>query len=430
MLIKQLKSYLAFDRRFSRDVFWNIGSLAILSVSGIVINTVVVRYGRAEALGVFNQVYAFYILLAQIGVGGVHLSVLKYISHSQDDSDRRAAIYTAALLLTSLLGLVVCLPVYFARGWAGYLLDSPGVSVGLGVVIPGLFFFALNKVLLAVVNGARHMRAFAVFNALRFLLVVAGVEAIIALRYPSDYLAAGLSLGELGLFVVLLVYVHVAIGHLRLGGDLRRWMGAHLSFGLRGCLSGVLSEFNTRVDVLVLGLFFADQLVGIYSFAAVIAEAISQIPLVVRRNVDPLLGRRFADGTIAAFAPFARQVKWIVYAVMGGIAVMAVAAFPLAVALLAEDAGMIAGWTAFAILMAGNVCNSGYRAFWGIMLQSGHPGLHTLVIFGIVTCSVILNFLLVPLWGIGGAAAATALVCVLEALLIRTIARRLFDLAL
>ena len=42
---------------------------------------------------------------------------------------------------------------------------------------PGLFCFAINKVLLGVVNGLRRMRAFAIYTSLRYVLIAIGLLA-------------------------------------------------------------------------------------------------------------------------------------------------------------------------------------------------------------------------------------------------------------
>lgn len=73
--------------RFTGDVAWNIGSLVFLAAGGLIINGVIVSLRGADALGVFNQVYAFYIVLSQIGVGGLQHSVLKQVAYMRDDRD-------------------------------------------------------------------------------------------------------------------------------------------------------------------------------------------------------------------------------------------------------------------------------------------------------------------------------------------------------
>ena len=56
--------------KFSRDVIWNIASLGVAGVFGVAINIVIgLVYGSA-ALGVFNQVFALYLLLSQFVLFG------------------------------------------------------------------------------------------------------------------------------------------------------------------------------------------------------------------------------------------------------------------------------------------------------------------------------------------------------------------------
>ncbi len=78
--------------------------------------------------------------------------------------------------------------------------------------------------------------------------------------------------------------------------------------------------------------------------------------------------------------------------------------------------------------MTGILINSGYRPFLGLLLQGGHPGMHTVLTLAVVTGNVAFNLALIPLAGIRGAAIATGLAYVLEALLIAALARRQFGL--
>ena len=53
---------------------------------------------------------------------------------------------------------------------------------------PGLFCFAVNKVLLGVVNGLRRMRAFAIYTSLRYVLIAVGLvlARVVARSTPSS----------------------------------------------------------------------------------------------------------------------------------------------------------------------------------------------------------------------------------------------------
>ena len=416
-------------RKFSIDFLWNVGSLAVLGASGIVLHAIIGRFAGAEALGIFNQVFAFYIFLSQIAVGGIHFSVLKHVSHHQMEPRRCAEVAVAGAVLAAGLSVLVALVAYGGRGLAGSLLDSPGVAVGLGWAAPGLIAFALNKVLLNTLNGLHRMRAFAVFQAARVLLIVTGVALIVASGWPASRLAAALSFAEWTLLAGLLLYVQQALPMFSARG-LGPWFREHLSFGSRGFLSGALTEANSRVDVLVLGIFRDDAIVGIYSFAAILAEGFAQLAFVVRRNLDPLFGESFARGDTERIERHARRVRRTFFPAMVLVGVAAMIAYRPAVDLFLPDGSFSASASIFVILMVGVVFNALYRPFLGLLPQGGRPGAYTLLVAAVVLVNLIGNLILIPRIGMTGAAVATAVALVVEAGLVWVAARRLFGVRL
>ncbi|HNT75864.1 MAG TPA: oligosaccharide flippase family protein [Anaerolineae bacterium] len=416
--------------KFNRDVLWNLGSLGILSVGGILVNALILRFRGAEALGVFNQVYAIYIVASQVGVGGLQFSVLKYISHNQDDLPKCAAITTAAVILVTLISGAVGLAGYALKDWAGVWLQSPDVAQGLTLALPGLLFFSLNKALIMTLNGLRHMRAYAIFKALRYLFILGGILGIIALSLPGAMLPLALTCAEAFLLAGLLMYINLRLFKIRWTAEVRQWFAPHIDFGLKGVLSGVLTELDTRVDVLMLGYFSNDAVVGLYSFAATLAEGLAQIPLVLRQNVDPLLGQYFAAGEKDNISALARRIKKQFYPLMIGVGLSAVLIYPALFKLSSSENGLAQSWRVFAIIMVGIVINSGYRPFLGIMLQGGRPEMNTLFVGILVVSNILLNALLIFFWGMYGAAVVNVLLYSLEALLLIACARRIFDVHL
>lgn len=415
---------------FNRDVLWNVGSLGVLALGGVVINLVIIRFEGEAALGVFNQVYAFYIVLSQIGVGGLQHSALKHISYHQEDLDRCADITSAALLLVGALTVPLA-----AIGWAlagplGDLLDSRDVAEGLRLVMPGLLFFAMNKVLINAVNGLQRMRAYAVFRSLRFAFIPAAVIVIVALDLPDSHLALSLTVSEALLLIILGGYVYGRLLPVKRISEARARFHEHLSFGARGVLSGIMTELNTRVDVLMLGYFTSDANVGIYSFAAMLAEGVSQLPLAVRWNMDPVIGRYFAQGTPERITQAARELRRTFYPVMAGLGVLAVLVYPVLLWVWLPGDNLTTSWAIFSIIMIGVVINAGYRPFQGVLMQGGRPGAHTALITGLVVGDALLNLAFIPLLGIHGAALVTMLTYTLEAVGLVVCARRLFGIRL
>jgi hypothetical protein len=157
--------------RFGLDVLWNMGSIVFLAVGGILLNSLILALRGEAALGIFNQVFAFYIVLSQIGVGGIQYSALTQISYVQNDQQQVADIALAALLLVLSISLLLVAIAFPLAPIAGELLQSESVTIGLRCVLPGLIFFGLNKVLINILNGLQYMRAYALFRALRYLFL-------------------------------------------------------------------------------------------------------------------------------------------------------------------------------------------------------------------------------------------------------------------
>lgn len=435
MNLSRLGNSLSLKSRFNRDVFWNVISLGILGASGMVVNAVILAGQGKESLGVFNQVFALFIIASQLSVGGVQFSVLKHCSYEQGNPALCSAIVSSALMLVALAGIAICPILFLLRETVGHVLDSPSVAAGWGFAVPGVFFFALNKVLMMALNGLRHMRAFAVFQTARYILVLAGVMLIMARGCPASYLALSLTGAEVVLFAALMIYINISLFPIRFSfsAAARAWCRRHVSFGARGLFSGVLIETNTRVDVLLLGCFLSDALVGVYSFGSTFAEGFAQLSIVIRQNIDPLLGKAFADRDHARIEDIARRVRGTFFPIMLLLGGALVAGFPLILWGLRHGSlqdPAWGSWGVFAILVAGTVIGAGYRPLIALILQGGRPGAFTLLMAGSVAANVLLNLALIPVLGIYGSALATAIVYVLEACAIVVLARKLFGIRL
>jgi len=129
------------SRKFATDVSWNMLSFGVMGLAGIFINILIAKYYGASTLGVFNQVYAIYIVLSQFAAAGVHFSVLKNVSQFSDSPEKADTIFAGGILATTIIASVVVAVTYLASDLFSYLLESEGVGLGVLLVLPGLFFF-------------------------------------------------------------------------------------------------------------------------------------------------------------------------------------------------------------------------------------------------------------------------------------------------
>ncbi|MEO0564431.1 MAG: oligosaccharide flippase family protein, partial [Chloroflexota bacterium] len=392
--------------------------------AGLLINFLIVGVRGPEALGVYSQVFAVFVILSQVAVVGLHQSSLKHVSHESNDLNAVADILAAAmLLLVPVAGILSLLAALFGPS-TGRLVGSVEVGAGIVYAMPGMFFFVLNKVLLSTVNGLRHMRYYAVFRSLRFIFMPLVIIAVLVLDRSNAELALSLTISEVLLFFVLVVYLNGRVLPRPNWKQLRARMGQHIDYAKRGALSGVLIDVNARVDVLMLGLFLSDTFVGIYSFAAVIAEGFAQIGIAISYNVDPIVGRHLAQSRKEAVTKLARDIRrWLLplSVALGGVAILV---FPVLYRLMVGTTGLWAALGAFAVLMTGYVVAAGYVPMRNILIVGGGPGLFTGVMLVTFISNVVLNVALIPFIGLLGAAVATALSFVWKTYLITRFADR------
>lgn len=418
--------------KFQSAALWNFASVGVLALAGLALNLGIPSAFDAAAFGVYNQVWAAYIVFSQAAVVGIDRSTLRALAERPGEPARARAVVAGALVPAVSLAAGVSLLFWTLRAPLAAWLESPGVAEGIEAATPGLFFFALNKVGLAVVNSAHRMRAFALYTSLRYASMVAGLGVVVAAGLDSSRVAFLFTFAEGILFVPLAIEIGRVL--LRRDGDgkqasWREWSREHLRYGVKSVGSGMLLELNSRADVLMLGLFLADSAVGIYSFAAFVAEGVFQVLVALQNVYNPVLAEHLGARRIAELEALARKARRWTYAAFSGIALLALAAFPVLVALLGKPE-FSDGWLPLALILLGMTAASGYMPFAQTLLMGNRPGWHTGMMTSIVLVNVAGNAALIPPFGLAGAAAATGLCLVYSAFALRALVARQLEVRL
>ena len=417
------------SKKFRSDALWNIASLGLLGVCGVGLNTIVWVFYDPAALGIFNKVYAAYIIFAQFAVGGVHYSVLRRVAAAHGDDSSHSTTILAGLAAAAGLASVFTAAFLGFRSLIAAYVEAPAVATGIAWASPGLFLFALNKVLLHAFNGLRWMKLYAVLQATRPALWLGTATAFGLLGISADTLPAAFTIAEVVVFFVSIACIAPVLPPVGVG--IAAAVSEHLRFGVRSFGSGLLSELNTRIDVLMLwGFAVADSTIGVYTFAAFLAEGFYQLLVVFRTNYNPIFARLSSTGDHDEIARIAARGKRKVYALAAALSLVAVLTYPLAAQLLRDPDKLIVAWPWFAALMLGITLSAGYVPLGDVLLQSGRPGLHSVRMSVLVLTNIVLNALCIPTLGALGAALATGTAFAVAAPTTAIFARRALGLKL
>ena len=77
---------------FARGLIYNVASFAIMGVLGCAINALIAWYYGDTGLGIFSQVFAFFIIASQLAAGGFFFAAMRFCAKHTADRDKISGI--------------------------------------------------------------------------------------------------------------------------------------------------------------------------------------------------------------------------------------------------------------------------------------------------------------------------------------------------
>ena len=181
----------------------------------------------------------------------------------------------------------------------------------------------------------------------------------------------------------------------------KKWMGAALPF----MFLGTSQLLNSRIDILMLGSVKGVEAVGIY----IVISGITKLTVFVHQASNsvlaPAIATLYSEGKIRQLEKMVRKSMLSVFAVslvMGGILMLLGNQVLL---IFGEE--FLPGRTAMNILIIGSIFTSFTGAVGMLLNMTGHQNDTAIAVGASAVLNIILNLILIPKWGINGAATAT-----------------------
>ena len=393
-----------------------IASAAIALVSQVLM----ARWMGGFDYGVFVLVWTVMVMVGDISCLGFQTSIIRFIPEYREkgqSGELRGVMQAARLfvLLTSSLVAVAALAGmwFFSSAIESYYL----LPFYLGLA--SLPVIALSDVLegVARANGW-SVKALAPIYILRPLLILALMAAALLAGFPpSAQVAVVCAIAATFLSTLYQIASIVPPAMREVKGTkssyrLREWIGVSLPIFL---VDGFF-YLHTNADILMIGWFMEPDDVAVYFAVLKLLALVHFVYFAVKAGVAQRYAQYAHGGREDELAAFAREtVAWTFWPSLALAALMLLLGKPM-LALFGE--GFAAGYPLLFPLMAGVVA----RAFVGpaesLLTMSGHQNACARVFAATLALNLALNLTLIPLWGLWGAAIATATAMMLEALLL------------
>ncbi|MHA7971508.1 lipopolysaccharide biosynthesis protein [Rhizobium sp. CAU 1783] len=177
----------------------------------------------------------------------------------------------------------------------------------------------------------------------------------------------------------------------------------------------------TNSDVVVVGLYLDPDQVGIYFAAAKTMALVQFVFFAVKAAAAPRFSAMMAEDDMRPLAAFAgKTARWSFWpSLMVGLSVLAVGEFLLGL----FGPAFTAGYGLMAILFVGSLSKALVGPGEVLLTMAGKQKLCVLLYVGALATNITLNVTLIPLYGLTGAAVATAAATMTEALLLHVAIR-------
>jgi len=163
----------------------------------------------------------------------------------------------------------------------------------------------------------------------------------------------------------------------------------------------------TQTDVLMLGVFQNTDMSGIYSVASRLAAMAIFATIALGSFGAPLIAELYSQGKMEDLARIAKTMARVAFACLVPAMIFFLLAGEWVLALFGLE--FVAAYSPLLILMSGQALASCFGASAMILTMTEHEDAAARVLVGSVVANIILNAVLIPSYGMMGAAIATAL---------------------
>lgn len=292
----------------------------------------------------------------------------------------------------------------------------PGVDpVVLWVALAAFPLALLNSYLQSVFQGLQQFRPYnliAIAQPFLFLVLVAGL--LLAGSREIALLIGAQVVSQLLVLLITLRMLTPLLGPEDSDEPSGKFIKKTLGYGWKAHLSNILAFANYKADVFLTNLFLGPLSVGVYVIAVAIAEQLWLISQAVSAVLLPRLSQLSADeDKRKRLTPLI--ARWVLVVTFLGSLTVAVIAGPIIALVFGPDFShaLLPLW----ILLPGIVLMSAARVLANDIAARGRPELNMYISVVVVVVNIVGNLILIPIYGLPGAAAATTIAYTLNLVL-------------
>jgi O-antigen/teichoic acid export membrane protein len=393
----------------------NFGGAVSRYALAFVFSFVVARLVGAEVYGVYTIAFGILAIARVIGTLGLKSGITRYtaIFRSEDRLDKVKGTLLGALRLNVAASVPLAAVLMVASTFIGErIYDAPAMASVLRLMLISLPLWTVTECLEGYVQGFKVMR-YGIFakNVLQPITeLAAAIVVILVLGWGANGLAAGHTVSVLVALVFMYVLSRRFLASIK-GAELTDTTGEIVRFSSPLLVLGLLQLVGAKANPLILGALSNSQDAGIYSVALQAAS----LGVIFRQAFGQILGPIASEvhhrrdlkqlGWL-----YSRATRWTITLSLPVFLILAVHS-ELVLGIFGKE--FLSGSQALIVLAIAQTLNVATGSSGLILTMCGKPGMSMLNQLASLVLNLVLNFLLIPRYGLLGAAIANAAATIL-----------------
>ncbi|PKR77815.1 hypothetical protein CEY16_07755 [Halalkalibacillus sediminis] len=376
---------------------------------GLLFNFVAARFLGAEVYGQFIFIFSFIGFFPLLVLLGLQQGLVYFIPkfNENEEKDKRNSIITFSFLLVLFFSCAISILILMKSDFiAKTILNKPELNNLIKLLSPLIIFTALNQLSKGVFQGIKRINYFVFSQDLLIPVIKLTVLLItVLIGYEIYSLALASYIGTIigTVYLVTVIYKEGLFSRIRFRKPSQ--YKELIKFSLPLLLTGYLGLISNKTDIIMIGYFHSEDQVGIYNIALRIGTLSSFILVAFNTMFAPTISSLYSKRDMDTLANMYKVItKWIV-----GVNLIA---FGL-ILIFSEEimrvfgSEFIVGSTTLILITIGQVMNAGVGSAGYILIMTGNSLYALYINFMAVIINITLNFLLIPIYGIEGAAFAS-----------------------
>lgn len=381
--------------------------MIISKVINYLYRLVVARGLGPDSYGIFSLCFAVISILAALAIFGLPVAIERYVPYHIKEKGKVKGIIVFSVQLTLAISLAVSIILLFFSNNVAAIFGNELLSIPFKIFLLSIPAFAFLQ-LYESVSKAFNKVEYQVYSHSILHPTINLIAAAIAVLFGFGVI--GLAYGFLlaSIFSALLIFVLVEKNVFSFFSKIKPIFMRRelLSFSLPLVLTALLGYILGWADTILLGYFADEKIVGLYNAAVPTALLLTAVPLAVISLLIPTMSRLLSENRVKDIKrTFLTITEWIFFVNFPLFLMFLV--FPKQILLLLFGEVYVDASLPLQLLSIGYIMYSMAYPSFKILELLKKTKFYFMVNFIAVIINIILNVLLIPIYGMVGAATGT-----------------------